>query len=135
MPKLKKQTQIKRTQNKILEFLQAQGVDTSEVSEPLMTDEEQLLEAQAVLNYFERNKEGFKYETCRGCGQKFAYSYHYDGIKSCSIECMAAQLRKIGINWQYGRPLHLRWDRFYPAVVPSPVIALEDEHQDQESDS
>ena len=127
MPRLKKQTQIKRTQAKILEFLQSQGLDTSGIKEPLLTDEEQLLEAQSVLNYFENNKEGFYYEKCRGCGMKFAYSYHYKGIKSCSIECMAAQLRKIGIQWHYGRDLHDRWDRYYPAIVPGVVLELTEE--------
>lgn len=129
MPRLKKETERKRTQSKILEWAAKQGIDTSEIKTPLMTDEEQLLEAQAVLNYFERNGEGFHYETCSNpaCGMKFAYSYHYNGIKTCSIECMADNLRRVGINWHYGRDLNQRWDRYYPAIVPGVALALEDD--------
>lgn len=126
MPKLKQKTAIKRSQSKILEWLQEQGEDTSGITVPLMTDEEQLLEAQAVSNYFEARKnnvtKGWHYQDCKVCGETFVYSYHYEGIKTCSIECMAGQLREQGIEWTYGRDLYLRWGNTYPAVVPPPAL-------------
>lgn len=123
MPRLKKETQIKRVQSSILEFLEKQGHDTEKIELPLMTDEEQLYEAQAVLNYFESNGENFHYETCSSCGMQFVYAYSYNGIKTCSIECMRDNLRRIGLDWHYGRSLKMRWGRYYPAVVPGYALA------------
>ena len=129
MPRLSKQTAQKRSASRILEFLQQTGIDTSEINLPTETDEEQLLEAQAVVNYFVQRKEhgnrdvpGWIYETCKVCGDTFVYAYHYEGIKSCSIECMANQLRDIGIEWHYGRPQHLRWGSNFPAIVSAQAL-------------
>lgn len=133
MPRLKSDTAKKRAFEKVQEFLKKQGVKEAETMEmPLMTHEEEMYEAQAVLNYFSLrikprsggDLKGWTYRRCAGCGEEFVYSYAYEGIKSCSIKCMADQLEAIGLKWTPGRDLRLRWDRAYPAIVPSNVFAM-----------
>src|SRR5678816_4767811 len=75
----------------------------------LETDEELILEAQAVLTYYRERGTTFITEICRSCKLKFAYSYSYTGVKYCSIECIHQALQKIGLSWTMGRELSLRY--------------------------
>jgi hypothetical protein len=92
----------------------------------LATDEEKILEAQAVLTYYMVRGKGFFIETCRSCKSKFAYSYNFTGVKYCSIECIHQALQEIGLSWTMGRPLDERYGRYAPAVVPSVAFSLVD---------
>lgn len=107
----------------------------------LYTPEEAILEGQSVLNYYnwrkglQRNKgeseadwitrqRAWQYKICKGCGAEFAYSYHYDGVENCSLECLQTSLRRIGIEFHPGRPLQLRWGYTYPMVIPSSALKV-----------
>lgn len=105
----------------------------------LYTEQEAALEAQSVLNYYhwrkslvrekgepdhiwEARNRIWKYKTCAGCDQRFAYSYNYDGVQYCSLDCLVVGLKKIGMVFTPGRPLHLRWGYKYPGIVPSSAL-------------
>lgn len=127
---------------KIAELL---GRDTDEIkkvsaSANLYSQEEDIYEAASVWNFYKtrvalerRTKEtdlefqtrynAWKFKTCKGCDQEFVYSYSYDGVAFCSLDCLDADLRKIGLQVTRGRDLKLRWGRYYPAIVPSPALA------------
>lgn len=119
----------------------------------LYTEEEAILEAQSVLNFyewrrtlvkgpketdrqFEARERVWRYKSCEGCKQRFAYSFHYDGVKFCSLDCLRIGLRKIGLDFSYARPLHLRWGFQYPGIVPSSALtAIEHQLQSEPSAS
>lgn len=105
----------------------------------LYTEEEAALEAQSVLNFYEWRKRlirekgetdrvwearnrVWKYKTCKGCEETFAYSYHYDGVAYCSLDCLQGALKKIGLQVTYGQPLMKRWGLRYPGIVPSSAL-------------
>lgn len=105
------------------------------------TPEESMLEGQSVLNYYHwrkglQRKKGesetswitrqrtWQYKICKGCGAEFAYSYHYDGVENCSLECLQTSLRRIGIEFHPGRSLDLRWGFTYPGIVPASALKV-----------
>lgn len=105
----------------------------------LYTEEEAIYEAQSVLNFFEWRKglerqpketdtqwearqKVWQYKTCDGCDQRFAYSYKYDGVKCCSLDCMVTSLKKRGITFTPGRPLNLRYGYSKPGIVPASAL-------------
>jgi len=107
----------------------------------LYTPEEVALEGQSVLNYYHWRKglqrrkgeseaewnsrqKAWQYKICAGCGSEFAYSYHYDGIENCSLECLQASLRRIGIEMHPGRSPELRWGFTYPGIVPASALEV-----------
>lgn len=107
----------------------------------LYTPEEIILEGQSVLNYYRwrksirRNKgeseadwitryRAWQYKICEGCGAEFAYSYHYDGVSNCSLECLQTSLRRLGIEFHPGRSLDLRWGFTYPGIVPASALKV-----------
>ena len=116
------------------ELKQSFGIDT------LYSQEEAIYEAQAVLNFFRHRrapemKKGeteqqfdaryreWRFKICEGCGFEFAYAYHYDGVKYCSLDCLEKALAEIGIKLTRNRPLELRWGRTaYPAIVSSSAL-------------
>lgn len=113
---------------------QSFGIDT------LYSQEEAVYEAQAVLNFFRHRrapemKKGeteqqfdaryreWRFKICEGCNEEFAYAYHYDGVKYCSLDCLEKALQEIGIRLTRNRPLELRWGRTaYPAIVSSSAL-------------
>lgn len=107
----------------------------------LYTEEEKILEGQSVINYYTWRKDlerlksededaykarydEWRYKTCQGCNDIFAYNYLYDCVSFCSLDCLNTGLRKIGLKVHYGRPLIQRWGYHVPAVVPAPVVKL-----------
>lgn len=116
------------------ELKQAYGIDT------LYSTEEAVYEAQAVLNFFRHRikpemKKGeteqqfdaryreWRFKVCDGCKEEFAYAYHYDGVKYCSLDCLEKALAEEGIRLTRNRPLELRWGRTaYPAIVSSSAL-------------
>lgn len=94
------------------------------IEQPLESIEDKMREAQSVINYFLVSGNGFKKIECRNCLQMFAYSYPYDGVKYCSIRCMAAALEKIGFKWDPSREVDRRWGRYVPAIVPPSALEI-----------
>lgn len=107
----------------------------------LYTEEEAILESQSILNYYnwrkklvrekgetdrvwEARQQAWRYKICEGCKLEFAYSYVYDGIQYCSLDCLRVGLQNIGLTFSYGRPLNLRWGYRYPGIVPSSALSL-----------
>lgn len=115
-------------------------VDEVKEAKAVYTEEEQLYEAQSVLNYFqwrkrlirERNEPDriwearlkvWQYKICDGCKEKFAYSLHYDGVKFCSLDCLRAALKEQGIEFNPYRPLFKRYGFHQrPGIVPSSAL-------------
>lgn len=121
----------------------------------LATYEEKVLQRQSIINYYrtvisakeptqksgeskaefakrltewQNARNEWRRRRCEGCNLEFVYAYHYEGVKFCTLECMDAELRKIGVSVtpQKGGPA--RWGPLYhPAIVPaSAVKAFED---------
>lgn len=100
------------------------GISEDQVLEMMReSKEDQMKEAQSVINYYESGGEGFKQIVCRQCSLVFAYSYSFDGVKFCSIECAALSLASIGIVWTPGKPQSERWGQRVPAVVPPGALS------------
>lgn len=115
-------------------------VEEVKEAKAVYTEEEQLYEAQSVLNYFqwrkrlvrERNEPDriwearlrvWQYKQCEGCKEKFAYSLHYDGVKFCSLDCLRAALKEDGIEFNPYRPLFKRYGFHQrPGIVPSSAL-------------
>ena len=131
----------KRQENLLAKIANLLGKDVEEVKEAraLYTEEEAALEAQSVLNFYEWRKRlerekgetdrvwearqrVWQYKTCKGCEETFAYSYHYNGVAYCSLDCLQVALKKIGLNVTYGQPLMKRWGLRYPGIVPSSAL-------------
>jgi hypothetical protein len=115
-------------------------VEEIQEAKALYTEEEAILEAQSVLNYYEwrlglvqgpketdaqfdRRCHVWRYKACESCKERFAYSYHYDGVKFCSLDCLKVALNKIGIQITYNQPLRKRWGLRYPGIVPSTALS------------
>ena len=116
--------------------------DVEEVKEAkaVYTEEEQMYEAQSVLNFFawrktlirglketdaqwEARNRVWKYRICANCNEQFAYSLHYDGVKFCSLECLKAELKKQGIEFDPYRPLAKRYGyQQRPGIVPPSAL-------------
>lgn len=131
----------KREENMLAKIANLLGKEVEEVKEAraLYTEEEAILEAQSVLNFYEWRKRLVRekgetdriwearqrvwtYKECAGCKEPFAYSYHYDGVKYCSLDCLQAGLKEIGLKVTYGQPLMKRWGLRYPGIVPSSAL-------------
>lgn len=101
------------------------GVSADEIAAN-QTVSDQVAEAQAVLFYMEHKGVGFKNKPCVSCGRDFAYAWDRDPITCCSVECITAELEKKGLRWRINRPLHLRWGRTAPMILPPDVLSLAD---------
>jgi predicted nucleic-acid-binding Zn-ribbon protein len=90
---------------------------------PAENKEDLIREAQSVINYFDVKGEQFKHIECRQCGYLFAYSYHYDGVKYCSIPCIKRALKERGLTWDPSVPVEQRYGPVaVPAVVPPSAL-------------
>lgn len=121
-----------------------------EVAKEALYNAEQLAyEAQAVYNFFtariqpaltkatgeteaaftarqDKAYQEWRFKVCEGCNERFAYAYHYDGVKFCSLECLETALGRVGIQFSRHKDLRRRWGVRYPAIVPSSALqALE----------
>lgn len=103
--------------------------------------EEHVYEAQAVLNFFTARVKPFigkdeppakfdaryrewRIRECKHCKDNFAYAFNYDGVAYCSLDCLDAALREIGLEVTRGRDLKKRWGEYYhPAIVSSGALA------------
>lgn len=124
-------TEQERIQKVLQEAAKHLGVSTEDLgvtAEELtsnMTVADQVGEAQAVLYYMEY-KNQFTVKKCVNCNREFAYAWDRTSITCCSVECISAQLEAKGLSWKINRPLHLRWGRTAPMVVPPDVKSLAD---------
>src|SRR5574342_1324591 len=100
----------------------------------LYSYDEQMMESQSVINFYkariepkppiqrsgesnldfatrkieyERAFNEWRIRVCEGCGLDFAYAFHYEGVKFCSLDCLDSELRKIGLQVTRGRDLML----------------------------
>lgn len=89
--------------------------------------EDKMREAESVYLYFSTKGKPFKRRNCDVCGLIFAYCYEFDGIKSCSVTCMAKKLAKIGLKWDALASVERRWGRAVPAIVPPKALEILDE--------
>lgn len=139
---LAKIAKVTQTDEKELKEIAEKGKD-------LYSYDEAVMQRQAIINFFEywvapeepRQKQGetktafakrkadyenarneWKFEICKGCGEQFVYAYHYRGVKHCSLECLDASLRKIGLELTIGRDLRRRWGHYGPAIVPADAL-------------
>jgi hypothetical protein len=132
----------KREENLLAKIANLLGKEVEEVKEAkaVYTEEEQMYEAQSVLNFFawrkslirglkesdaqwEARNRVWKYKVCEECKERFAYSLHYDGVKFCSLDCLKSALRKEGIEFNPYRPLSKRYGFHQrPGIVPSSAL-------------
>ncbi len=122
--KLSEETKKKRALETLKEWAQTQGIELPEVKEPVEKASDLMREAQSVIYYYETRGSGFKEKECKHCGQIFAYLWNSDSINFCSLNCVAADLEKIGIKWDPAKPPAERWGKFVPAVVSPKALEL-----------
>lgn len=106
----------------------------------IYSTEDYAYEMQSVLNFFEariqprieaketpvafdKRYREWRVKICKGCGEEFAYAYHYDGVGSCSLECLEKALNAIGIKFSRHHDLRRRWGQMHPAIVPATALA------------
>lgn len=123
---------------KIAAFL-GTSVEEIEKKTGVYTTEEMAYEGQSVINYYtwrtrpEQMKDEkdssydnrlreWKYRECKFCKGRFAYSYKYDSVAYCSLDCLDGALREIGLKVSFGRNLKQRWGLYHPAIVPSTAL-------------
>lgn len=104
-----------------------------ELTEPKRGAREKEADFNARVAEYEAQRKAFKYKICKGCDREFAYSYKYDSVAYCSLDCLGIGLKRIGLEVHYDRPLELRWGYVgVPAIVPSSaLVALEASLKDQ----
>lgn len=110
------------------------------ITAQLYSEEDSMYEAQSVLNFYKARIEPYlekaekpedfdkrfrewRFRTCAGCGETFAYAWNYEGVGTCSLECAEEALAKIGIIFSRHHDLKKRWGYFYhPAIVSSSAL-------------
>jgi len=132
----------KREENLLAKIAAQLGTNLDEIKEaaqPLYTAEATILEAQSIYNFylarirpeqgvkesktdFERRYREWQFKICRRCDREFAYAYHYEGVSFCSLECVDAQLKSIGMELTRGRDVRLRWGQKHPAIVNADAL-------------
>jgi hypothetical protein len=103
----------------------AEGIfGITEIELPVVTESDAIHEVASVIAYFDM-REKFREETCRGCGNKFAYAYYFTSVKHCSVPCLRKTIRNLGLTWDPNKPFEQRWgSRYVPAIVPAHVYAM-----------
>lgn len=97
-----------------------------EAPEPVETQDDQMRQAQAVLEYWESLNPDLMWieKTCKSCDKIFRYKWNSTAIGYCSTHCMARALEKIGLKWNPTKPPEERWGRIIPAVVPPQALSI-----------
>lgn len=130
---LKPETVKERNLQKIKEQYEALGIPIPEAfieqlrEKPVEPEIDKVLEANSVLEYYFSNGKAFKDRECKHCGLVFAYSWEYDSIKYCSVECLRDALKAIGIKWDSSKPLADRYRFYYksrPAVISPQALSV-----------
>lgn len=140
----RKYKKLAKTLNALGSLLDAEDGDQEEIVAPEKvervlsgkrdTQEDQVIEAEAVLLYFNLHGSGFTRQVCPECKRTFAYKYKIgiiNGLK-CSNTCRAAALAKIGIKWDYHKKPEVRWGLTnqtrgeIPLIVPAAALEVVD---------
>lgn len=147
----------KKQQKQFAELLQKQaakkGTTVEEVKasvgiDTLHSNEDMAYEAMSILNFykyrvqplmekgesevkFDARFREWRFKTCKGCLEEFAYAFHYEGVKYCSLDCLEKALADIGIKFSRHRALDRRWGlTAHPAIVPSSALkVLKEQYQ------
>jgi hypothetical protein len=115
------------TKKKRLIELQAQllGKSVDEikemVSDRVETNEDKTIQAVAVEEFLS-TKRSFRFETCRWCGETFAYHHRVSSVKHCSVQCNHQTLKAMGLAWNPDKSPQERWGVSVPAVVPPTAL-------------
>lgn len=112
MPKLKPQTKQERFAKELFEkFGISPEITKAAFTASPDTEEDIILEAEAVLFYFKVKGKGFEKQECPECGLVFAYKYKSSlGAQfKCSNACRKSALAKIGITWDPMKLPEQRW--------------------------
>jgi len=124
---------------KIANLLQMDPTEVKKAADQTYTEQEKILELQSVVHYyswrknlikkpkeseaeFEARLKLWKYKICGFCELEFAYSYPYNSVEYCSLDCVKGSLEKLGLEFNYNRPLTQRWGYQRPAIVPSSAL-------------
>lgn len=126
---------IARLQGTTVENLkEASGLNSS------YSNEEAMYEAQAAFNFFtyriapvmekgevpaafDQRYHAWRFKTCEECKERFAYVFHYDGVKFCSLDCLTKALAKIGIKFSKHQDIKKRWGlTSHPAIVSATAL-------------
>jgi len=116
---------------KLADKARALGIDLSDIdlpTTPTDTYEDTLLEAEAVILYFDLKGAGFRHQICPVCGNEFAYKYVVEMAKMhCSNRCRRDALERRGMSWHPGKPLETRWAKgaakgYLPLIVPAEAL-------------
>lgn len=110
-----------------------------EISRKKGSPDELILEAEAVLLYYQLKGQGFTKQVCPTCNRQFAHKYWIKGGKlNCSNECRAAALDAIGIKWNPLKTVEERWGLKdgnkgrLPLIVPPVALPLIEEILEKE---
>lgn len=143
----------KRQENMLAKIAAITGKDLSTIKEaaaPLYSQEATILEKQSILNFFsarirpekrakETDKEfeerynEWRFTECKHCLREFSYAYSYEGVAYCSLECIDASLREIGMELTPNRDPKKRWGNHHPAIVSASALeALRDAYPNSE---
>lgn len=86
--------------------------------EEINAEETASREAESVLAFLRGEVGRAKY--CKNCDGLFFTSY--GNVAYCGDPCRAEALKKIGITWDFTKPLHERWGKPIPLVLNSEMI-------------
>lgn len=120
--------------DKNLEVLKSLGIDTSSVEDVKIDKtykrqpEADSLDLISCIVYLDTGGAGFSKQVCAQCKQLYAVEYMYrtKGML-CSDECRAAHLEARGLYWDSTKPIHERWRKRIPLVVPSAALKVIEE--------
>lgn len=119
---LTEETKMKRALEKAAALLGKTVEEVrSSIPENVETEEDRVREAASVIDFFS-NYALYSFETCRACGEKFAYRWRFAGVKHCSVMCNNKTLKDMGLSWDPKKSPQERWQQNSPAVVPPQVL-------------
>ena len=77
-------------------------------------------DAEAVLAFL--RQEYFTHKICKECEGRFLTSY--GNVAYCKDACRIEALKKMGIEWDATKPLHQRWGKSIPLVIPEETLQI-----------
>lgn len=104
--------------------LQGVAVEEVQINLPVVSVDDKMAEAEAVVQYFETNGKNFVEVTCRYCGDLFSYKWDRHAIAFCCVEHAHEDLKQRGLSWNPRKGPAERWGRTAPIVVPAAALPL-----------
>jgi hypothetical protein len=130
---MKREKKAAREHQKMLDWLARnnKNVDVSTIETPVESGRETFpevhLQGQAALAYWENGKI-FVEKKCRTCGGIFASNYQH--VDTCTMKCLKRAVEDLGLTWRPEKPLHERWGRTPPLLVPPEALIVLKEHRE-----